>query len=62
MDSGANGWNSDLESDAVDVETAVNSDHCVTTAAPLARLTNADANIGWFALVTRQRGTLVTVR
>jgi len=44
------------------VETAVNSDHCVTTAAPLDRLTNADANIGWFALVTRQRGTLVTVR
>ncbi|MGI6388825.1 MAG: hypothetical protein ACOX7Q_01320 [Kiritimatiellia bacterium] len=44
------------------METAVNSDHCVTTAAPLARLTNADANIGWFALVTRQRGTLVTVR
>ena len=44
------------------VETAVNSDHCVTTAAPLARLTNADANIGCFALVTRQRGTLVTGR
>ncbi|MDD2349655.1 MAG: hypothetical protein PHS50_15510, partial [Kiritimatiellae bacterium] len=44
------------------VETVVSSDHCVTTAAPLARLTNADANIGWFALVTQQRGTLVTVR
>jgi hypothetical protein len=43
------------------VETVASSESCVTTAAPLARLAGADANIGWFALVTRDGGTLVTV-
>lgn len=43
------------------VETVAGPENCVTTAAPLARLAGADANIGWFALVARSRGTLMTV-
>lgn len=43
------------------VETVASSESCVMTAAPLVRLSGADANIGWFALVTRDGGTLVTV-
>ncbi len=43
------------------VETVASSENCVTTATPLARLVGADANIGWFALVTRDGGTLISV-
>ena len=41
---------------------AVSADHCITTTASLAPLSDTGANIGWFALVTRAGGTLIRLQ
>ncbi len=40
---------------------SVTADHCIATAAPLPALTGADTNIGWFALLARNGGTLISI-